>query len=155
MGIIRGPPECSECLIRSFPLVVKQCCPLGGDCWLEVCNASRKPVWVLSPSLARGVHGRVVNGDTDEVSSFFSACCGAVPVGLFNGVGDAFAQVCYFSCIDAWVSFQRGTVDTFGFKTYLAAHQRVVAVAVSALVTVGTEDTVEKGFRVITRSSWC
>lgn len=52
-------------------------------------------------------------------------------------------------------TFQRRTVDTFGFKTYLAAHQRVVAVAVSALVTVGTEDTVEKGFRVITRSSWC
>ena len=98
-----GLPECSECLIRSLPLVVKQCCPLGGDCWLEVCNACCKPVWVLPPSLARGVHGRVVNGDTDEVSSFFSACCGAVPVGLFNAVGHAFALVCYLSCIDAWV----------------------------------------------------
>ena len=52
-------------------------------------------------------------------------------------------------------SFQLRTVDTFGFKAYLAAHQRVVGVAVSALVTVGTEETVEKGFRVITRSSWC
>lgn len=112
-------------------------------------------VWVLPPSLARGVHGRVVNGDTDEVSSFFSACCGVVSVGLFNGVGDAFAQVSYLSCINAWVSFQLRTVDTFGFKAYLAAHQTVVGVAASALVTVGTEDTVEKGFRVITRSSWC
>ena len=81
----------------------------------------------------------------------------AVPVALFNGVGDAFAQVCYRSCVDAWVSFQLRTVDTFGFKAYVAAHQRVVgvAVAVSALVTTGTEDKVEKGFRVITRSSWC
>ena len=76
-------------------------------------------------------------------------------MGLFNGVGDAFAQVCYLSCVDAWVSFQLRTVDTFGFKAYLAAHQRVVGVAVSALVTAGTEDTVEKGFRVITRSGWC
>ena len=34
-----------------------------------------------------------------------------------------------------------GMVDTFGLKAYLAAHQRVVGVTVSTVVTAGTEDS--------------
>ena len=78
-------------------------------------------------------------------------------MGLFNAVGHAFAsrRSAILAVLTRGCSFKLRTVDTFGFKAYLAAHQRVVGVAVSALVTVSTEETVEKGFRVITRSSWC
>ena len=37
------------------------------------------------------------------------------------------------------------TVSTYGLKAYLAAHQKVVGVAVSTVVTAGTENTVEQG----------
>ena len=72
LGIVPGLPECSECLIRKLSLVVEQCCPLGCDHWIKFDNASFKPVWVLPLSLAKGIHGRVVNGDTDVVPSFLS-----------------------------------------------------------------------------------
>ena len=49
-------------------------------------------------------------------------------------------------------SFQLRTVDTFGFKAYLAGGCRCQR---SCNALVGTEETVEKAFRVITRSSWC
>ena len=146
-GIVPCFPECSECLIIRFSLVVEQCCPLGCNRWLEFGNASLKPVWVLPLSLAKGVHDRVVNDNTDVTPSFFSAWCGAVPEGLFNRIGEALTQVwdCCASCVNAWASFLLGTVDTFGLKAYFSAHQRVVGVAVSALVTTGTEDTADEG----------
>ena len=36
-------------------------------------------------------------------------------------------------------------MGTYGLKAYLAAHQKVVGVAVSTVVTAGTENTVEQG----------
>ena len=87
--------------------------------------------------------------------SFFSACCGAVPEGLLSGVGGALTQVsdCCPGCVDAWASFLLGAVGSFGLKAHLVASQRVVSVTVSAVVTAGTEDAVEKSLWVITRSS--
>lgn len=91
------------------------------------------------------------------VPSFFSACCVAVSQDLFSEVSGALTQVsdCCPGCGDAWASFLRGAVDSFGLKTHLAANYSVVGVTVSAVVTAGTEDAVEKGLREITRSSWC
>ena len=37
-------------------------------------------------------------------------------------------------------------MGTYGLKPYLAAHQRVVGVAVRTVVTAGTENTVEQGY---------
>ena len=64
LGIVAGFPEC-----RRLPLVVEKCCPLGCYRSLEFGNGSFKPAWGLPPSLAKGVHGRVVNGDMDVVPS--------------------------------------------------------------------------------------
>lgn len=41
-----------------------------------------------------------------------------------------------------------GMVNAFRLKAYLAAHQRVVGVTVSTVVTVGTEDTADN-FEII------
>ena len=97
LGIVAGFPEC-----RRLPLEVEQCCPVGCYRSLEFGNDSFKPAWVLPPSLAKGVHGRVVNGDMDVVPSFFSTSCGAVAEGLLNRVGEVLAQVwdCCPSCVD-------------------------------------------------------
>lgn len=71
---------------------------------------------------------------------FQGSGCGAFFEGLFNGIGKALKQVWDYcpSCVDAWASYVLGTVDTFGLKAYLAFHQRVVSVAVSAVVTTGS-----------------
>ena len=64
LGIFAGFPGC-----RRLPLVVEQCCPLGCYLSLEFGNGSFKPAWSLPPSLAKVVHGRVVNGDMGVVPS--------------------------------------------------------------------------------------
>ena len=64
LGIFAGFPGC-----RRLPLVVEQCCPLGCYRSLEFDNGSFKPAWGLPPSLAKVVHGRVVNGDMGVVPS--------------------------------------------------------------------------------------
>lgn len=48
----------------------------------------------------------------------------AVPQGLFSEVGGALKQVsdCFPGCGDAWASFLRGAVDSFGLRTHLAAN---------------------------------
>ena len=58
------------------------------------------------------------------VPSVFSACCVAVSQGLFSEVSGALTQVsdCCPGCGDAWASFLRGAVDSFGLKTHLAAN---------------------------------
>ena len=65
-----------------------------------------------------------VGGDTDVVPSLFSACCVAVSQGLFSEAGGALTQVsdCCPGCGEAWASFLRGAVDSFGLKTHLAAN---------------------------------
>ena len=64
LGIVAGFPDC-----RRLPLVVEQYCPLGCYRSLEFGNGSFKPAWGLPPSLAKVVHGRVVNGDMGVVPS--------------------------------------------------------------------------------------
>ena len=111
-----GLPECSECLLGRFLFVAEQSFTLGCYSWLQFSNSRCEPVWVLRFSLAEGVHGGVVNGITDVAPSLFSAGCGAVPEGLFDGVGGLLTQVwkCCLGSVDAWASFLLRTLNSFG-----------------------------------------
>ena len=116
LNIAPGLPECSECLLRRFLFVAEQSFTLGCYSWLKFSNSHCEPVWVLLFSLAKGVHGGVVDGITDVAPSLFSAGCGAVPEGLFDGVSDLLTQVwkCCLGSVEAWASFLLRTVNSFG-----------------------------------------
>ena len=99
LNIAPGLPERSECLLGRFLFVAEQSFALGCYSWLKFSNSRFEPVWVLPFSLAKDVLGGVVDGITDVAPSLFSACCGTVPEGLFDGVGKLLTQV-WKCCLD-------------------------------------------------------